>query len=292
MLRRSIVGLGLVAVATAVVGAYVWWDRARAGTLPGEAPPVIEKAARSFGEEARESLAEIGHELRDARVTVAVKTALSLNRTLGSSSIEVGTEDGVVTLGGRVEGEEERARAEALAAAVPGVARVVNQVQVAAGQPPPPGRTLGETLEDQTVEARVGLALSLDRELRGSDVTVRSYRREVTLGGEVATPEQRDRAVQTARDTASVSRVVDRIQVRAQAARPGASRAERAAAAQRAVKANPHLAAYDLQVREEGDRLVLRGTVSQPIEKDLAVLLARGAAGGAVDDGVEVRTGA
>ncbi len=292
MLRRALVVLGLLAVATAVVGAYVWWDRTGAGTRPTEAPPVLEQAARSFGEEARESLAEIGHELRDARVTAAVKTALSLNRTLRSSSIEVSTEDGVVTLGGRVEGEEERARAEALAAAVPGVARVVDQMQLAAGQSPAPGRTLGETLEDQTVEVRVGLALSLDRELRGSDITVRAYRREVTLGGEVATQEQRERAVQTARDTASVAGVVDRIKVRTRAARPEASRAERAAAAQRAVKANPHLAAYDLQVREEGDRLVLRGTVHQPVEKDLAVLLAREAAGGGVDDEVEVRAGA
>jgi osmotically-inducible protein OsmY len=255
-------------------------------------PPAVEKAARSFGEEARESLAEIGHELRDARVKAAVKTALSLNRTLRSSSIEVSAEDGVVTLGGRVDGEDERARAEALAAAVPGVARVANQIQVAPGQSPAPGRTLGESLEDRTVEMRVGLALSLDRELRGADVTVRAYRREVTLGGELATQEQRERAVRIARDTAAVAGVVDRIEVRAQGAPRGASRAERAAAAQRAVNASPFLSAYDLRVRDEGDRLVLRGAVSKPIEKDLAVLLAREAAGGGVDDGVEVRAGA
>ncbi len=290
MLRRLIVGLVLVAAMGA--GVYAWRSHAASVPPPGPALRAVEGQARSFGEEARESLVEIGHELRDARVSASVRAALSLNRSLRTSSIEVGTEEGVVTLDGRVDGEEERARAEALAAAVPGVARVVNQIQVSAAQAPAPGRTLGETLEDQTVETRVGLALSLDRELRGSDITVQAYRREVTLGGEVGSQAQRERAVQTARDTASVAGVVDQIRVRAQAARPGASRAERAAAAQRAVNASPHLAAFSLQVREEGERLVLRGAVSKPIEKDLAVLLAREAAGGGVDDGVEVHAGA
>jgi hyperosmotically inducible protein len=290
MLRRWIVGLGLVAAVG--VGVHVWRSRAASVPPPGATPLGLEGQARSFGEEARESLVEIGHELRDAKVSTSVRAALSLNRTLRTSSIDVGAEDGVVTLDGRVEGEEERARAEALAAAVPGVTRVVNQIQVSAAQAPAPGRTLGETLEDQTVEMRVGLALSLDRELRGSDITVHAYRREVTLGGEVGSQAQRERAVQTARDTTSVAGVADQIRVRAQGARPGASRAERAAAAQRAVNASPHLAAFNLQVREEGDRLVLRGAVNKPIEKDLAVLLAREAAGDGVDDGVEVHAGA
>lgn len=290
MLRRLAVGLVLV---TAVgLGVYVWRGRAASVPLPSATPPGLAGQARAFGEGAREKLSEIGHELHDVRVAASVKTALSLNRSLRSSSIDVTAEDGAVTLGGRVDGDEERARAEALAAAVPGVTRVVNRIQVAAGPAQAPGRSLGETLEDQTVETRVALALSLDRELRGSDVTVQAYRREVTLGGEVGSEMLRERALQTARDTASVAAVVDRIRVRAVAARPGASRAERAAAAQRAVNANPHLTAFDLQVREEGDRLVLRGAVHTRIEKDLAIVLAREAAGGGVDDAVEVRTGA
>lgn len=289
MLRRLAVGLVLV---TAVgLGAYAWRGRAASVRPPSASPSGLEEQARAFGEGAREKLSEIGHALHDVRVAASVKTALSLNRNLRSSSIEVTAENGAVTLGGRVDGEEERARAEALAAAVPGVTRVVNQVQVA-GPAQAPGRTLGETLEDQTVEARVALALSLDRELRGADVTVQAYRREVTLGGDVGSEVLRERALQTARETVSVAAVVDRIRVRAVAVRPSASRAERAAAAQRAVNANPHLTAFDLQVREEADRLVLRGAVRTPIEKDLAIALAREAAGGGVDDGVEVRTGA
>jgi hyperosmotically inducible protein len=294
MLRRLAVGLALVTAVGLGAYVYVWKGRAAPGSPPSAAPSGsgLGEQARAFGEGARETLSEIGHELHDVRVAASVKTALSLNRGLRSSSIDVTAENGAVTLGGRVDGEEDRARAEALAAAVPGVTRVVNQIQVVAGPPQAPGRTLGETLEDRTVEARVALALSLDRELRRADVTVQAYRREVTLGGDVGSEALRERALQTARETVSVAGVVDRIRVRAVAVRPSASRAERAAAAQRAVNANPHLTAFDLQVREEGDRLVLRGAVRTPIEKDLAIVLAREAAGGGVDDGVEVRTGA
>jgi len=292
MLRR--LTIGLVLVAAVVLGVSVW--RGRAGAAPAPSPSAAAESlkgeARAFGEKARERLTEVGNELHDARVTASVRTALALNRSLRSFSIEVSSEDGVVTLGGRVDGEDERARAEALAAAVPEVTRVVNQIQVVAGPAPAPGRTLGESLEDQTVEMRVRLALSLNRELRGSDITVQAYRREVTLGGEAGSDAQRERALQTARDTVAVAGVEDRIQVRAVAARAGASSAERAAAAQRAVNANPHLTGFKLQVHEEGGRLVLRGSVSTPIEKDLAIVIAREAAGGAVDDAVEVRAGA
>jgi osmotically-inducible protein OsmY len=290
MLRRWAVGLVLVAAVGLAV--YAWRSRGVSVPPPSEAPQGLKAQIRSFGEGARESLSEVGKEIDDLKVQASVRTALSLNRSLRSSSIDVTAETGVVTLGGRVDGEEERARAEALAAAVPGVTRVVNRIQAVAGPAPAPGRTLGETLEDQTVETRVGLALSLDRELRSSDITVQAYRREVTLGGEVGSETLRERALQTARDTASVAGVVDRIRVRAVAARPGASTAERAAAAQRAVNANPHLTAFNLQVREEGDRLVLRGAVHTPIEKDLAIVVAREAAGGGVDDGLVVRAGA
>lgn len=290
MLRRLTVGLVLVAAVG--LGVYVWRGRSGSVPTPGETARGFGGGARAFGAEAQEKLTEIGNELHDARVTASVRTALALNRSLRSFSIEVSSEDGVVTLGGRVDGEDERARAEALAAAVPEVTRVVNQIRVVAGPAPAPGRTLGESLEDQTLEMRVRLALSLNRELRGSDITVQAYRREVTLGGEVGSHAQREQALQTARDTAAVAGVVDRIQVRAVAARAGASSAERAAAAQRAVHANPHLTPFNLQVREEGGRLVLRGSVSTPIEKDLAIVLAREAAGGGVDDAVEVRAGA
>jgi osmotically-inducible protein OsmY len=302
MVKRTFAALVLLLLVVAVV--YVWRDR------PGSPRPIaglpagplredvrelgdeVREGARSFGAEAREKLTEAGHELRDAKVTASVKTALGLNRNLRPFSVDVSTEDGVVTLSGRVNRQDERARAEAVAAAVPDVTRVVNEIQAGGASAASSGRSLGEKLDDEKTEVAVRLALSLNRELQATDVTVQAYRGEVTLGGEVSTEDQRQKALQIARDTASVPRVIDNVRVRTATTRGVGSGAERAAAAQRALRANPHLAGLPLQVLEEGERLVLRGVVRTPVEKDLAVAIAREAAGGSVEDAVEVRAGA
>jgi len=310
MFRRSLAVLVLLLLVAVV--AYVWLERPGSlrsrpiTSLPSgqvredvrelgadarQGARTLGAEARSLGAEAREKLSEAGRELHDAKVTASVKTALSLDRSLRPYSIDVSSENGVVTLTGRVSKEEERAQAESVAVAVPDVTRVVDQIQVGGGPAASSGRSLGERFDDEKTEVGVRLALSLNKELRGTDITVQAYRSEVTLGGEVATEAQRQQALQIARDTSSVSRVIDNVRVRASAARSG-SVAERAAAAQRALRANPHLAAFQLQVQEEGDRLVLRGAVRTPVEKDLAVAIAREAAGGNVVDAVEVRADA
>lgn len=299
MLRRLLTLLVLVAIVSVAV--YMWKVRPGSTPILGAAAREFGREARDLGAEARDKLEAAGEEFQDAKVTAYVKTALGLNRSLRPYSIEVSTENGVVTLRGRLEGEALRTRAESVAAEVPGVTRVVNQLDAAQGAAPlPTGRSLGESVDDDALETQVKLALSLNKELRGSDLTVQVYRREVTLGGEVASPTQRQLALQNARDTASVTSVVDHIQVRgmldagrASAVEPaGASNTERAAAAQRALQSNPNLEGFDLRVREEGGRLVLHGQVRTPAEKDLAGLLAREAAGGPVENGVEVRAGA
>jgi hypothetical protein len=66
---------------------------------------------------------------------------------------------------------------------------------------------------------------------------------------------------------------------------------ERAAAAQRALRSNANVARFDLAVRQEGERLVLRGHVGTLAEKDLAGMLAREGAGVPLDNLIEVRSG-
>src|SRR5262249_41623221 len=138
--------------------------------------------------------------------------------------ISVSTENGVVTLRGRVDSGDARTRAEAVASEVPDVRKVVNELQVSSGATAAPGsgRTLGETVDDQALEVKVKLALSLNRELNGSDVTVQVYRKDVTLGGEVTSPAQHDRALQVVRDTPAVANVIDRMHVRGVADAKGA----------------------------------------------------------------------
>ncbi len=149
--------------------------------------------------------------LEEAKLTTEVKAALRLNRITTDGRIDVSSEEGVVTLRGEVGSAEAAEAAVRVAGAVPDVRQVVTHVKVVASPPPPgvEGRSLGENLDDHALEVQVRLALSLRRELRGSDIEVRAFRRQVTLAGEVGSDAARQVAVQTTRETTGVAGVKD-----------------------------------------------------------------------------------
>jgi len=277
---RRLLGL-LVILALAGAGLYYWQHRA-AGTT------------------AQQALGQVGEKLRAAKTTGEIKAALELNRNLRPYSIDVDvTGNGVAALKGEVPREDFRAEAQQVAAAVPGVSQVRNEIRINPSLPPPGegGRTLGENFDDKALEAKVKLAFSLNRGLDGTKLTVSAYRREVTVGGTVDTPEHHQLALKVAGDTADVIKVDDEIRLRGQAAAapaatpaaPAAAAGDRAQAAKRALAANPSLAPYDIQVREQGGRIVLSGRVRTAAEKDLAGMLARDATGAQIDNALEVR---
>ena len=185
----------LVLAALVVAGLYYWKGR----------NPQLETP---------KSLHEVGRTLEDTAVTGAVKTAFGLNKTLKPLPIEVHTEDHVVTLRGEVPRKEMKETAERVAAAVPEVRQVVNHIQVTGGaeESPRPDRTLTETVDDQALEVQVRLALSLNRDLKGTDIKVDAFKRSVTLSGHTRKDSQKAVAVQVARDTPGVSNVTDHIQ--------------------------------------------------------------------------------
>lgn len=233
-------------------------------------------------------LGPVAQRLEEAKVTGAVKAALRLNRLTKDGAIDVSSEDGVVTLRGEVGSEEARQAADQVAAAVPDVRQVVSHLQVvAAPARPAAGRSLGESLDDRALEVGVRLALSLRRELQGSNIEVRAFRRQVTLTGEVRSEAARRVAVETARETDGVTGVTDELRPPGQTSErsPGARRD----AVERAVASNPHLAKYSIRVAEEDGRLVLHGRVRTGAEKDLAGVLAREAARGPIENALQIR---
>jgi osmotically-inducible protein OsmY len=163
-----------------------------------------------------ESLGDVGDRLKDATTKGAVKGAFELNRHLAALDVEIATENGVVTLRGSVPGEETRLLAEDVAASVPNVTQVVNHLKVSGAEPavgPSADRSLGESLDDRTLEVRLRLAFSLDQHLHGTQLDVSVFRRAVTLSGEVRTERQRAEALRIARDLPGVGHVTDRVQV-------------------------------------------------------------------------------
>ena len=254
---------------------------------------------RPTGASPQQALGSFGEKLRGAKTTAEIKASLELNRNLKPYRIHVDvTGDGMVALKGEVPREDFKAEAGRVAGAVRGVREVRNEIRIDPALSPPPegGRTLGENFDDKALEAKVKLAFSLNKGLDGTHLSVRAYRREVTVGGTVETPEQHQLALKVAGETSDVLKVNDEIRLRGQGAGPvaAASRAtaapgDQAKAAKRALAATPSLARYDIQVREEGGHVVLSGRVKTAAEKDLAGLVARDATGAPIDNTLEVR---
>jgi osmotically-inducible protein OsmY len=270
----------VILIVLVVAGLYYWRVR------PERAPEINTPA-----------LDEVGQKFKDTKTTGSVKTALELSRTLDPYRIEVHTENDVVTLRGEVPSEEVKAAVERVAASVPDVRQVVNQIRVNAALAEKASastqRSVGESLDDNAVLMKLKLAFSLNRELKGTDIDVRVYRRDVTVAGRVSSAAQRDLAVAIARDTEGVESVKDEIQVGGSGPAPVAEAppaGDPRLLAERALAANTDLSSYRLRVEQRGERLVLTGTVRSAAEKDLAGALARAAAPGAtIDNALEVK---
>ena len=71
-----------------------------------------------------------GTKIDDAAITASVKAKLATDGDINPFNIDVDTNEGVVTLQGRVEKEEARTKAEQLARETDGVRRVINLVKV------------------------------------------------------------------------------------------------------------------------------------------------------------------
>ena len=293
--------LALFIVVALVVGVLYYWKY-----QPGRLPHLRTDKLGTVGSKLGEVGETVGEKLRATKTKGAVKAALELNRNLNTYSIEVDThDDGTVVLRGGVPSEDVRAEAVRVASGVPDVARVDNQLRVDPALAPSSGegRSFGENFDDHALEAKVTLAFSLSKDMKGADVKVTAFRREVTLGGTVVSEAQRKAALQIAQQTPQVSAVKDGLQVAGSAAAPSApstipaastparagAPADPARAAQTALATNPNLAGFVLKARMVGGRLVLTGRVRTGAEKDLAGVVARDAASAAVENNVIVQ---
>jgi hyperosmotically inducible periplasmic protein len=278
--------LALLVLAVVAVAAYSYW-KGRPVTLPSASTETLGKVGDKLGQVGD----KVGDSLQGAKLHGSVKAALELNRNLAPLPIDVDSQDGVVVLKGEVPTEALRLQAEKVAAGVPDVGQVRNELRVnpaLSAAPSGADRTLGENFDDRALEAKVRLAFSLNKDLKGTDIGVKSYRREVTLSGAVSSEAQKQLAVQLAREAPDVLAVRDELNAGAPAGGPAAG-AGAGARAQAALRGHQSLAPYSLEVREEGGQVVVSGAVKTAAERDLAGLVAKEAAGVAVQNKVAVR---
>jgi osmotically-inducible protein OsmY len=75
------------------------------------------------------------------------------------------------------------------------------------------GKSVGETIDDGTITARVKTALLNDSEVGGLRIDVDTFKGVVTLSGAVKTAAERDKAVGLARKISGVADVKSTLQI-------------------------------------------------------------------------------
>ena len=221
----------------------------------------------------------------DAATTRKVKTALGLSKRLAGFDIDVNTNNGIVTLSGRVPSEDAKSLAGEIARDTPGVTDVKNEISVEPGAQPS-----SESVHVEDLEIRVAIleALSHSHELGGKSIDVKVDNRTVTLSGTVETPAQRNGAEQIARAVDGVAGVTNNLTVtNPQAATepptgtplPADSTADLAKRVEFELYRTNAFNTQTIQVKAEEGTVTLSGTVRSRAEQLLAERVAQSVAG-------------
>ncbi len=152
-----------------------------------------------------------GEYVDDTATTARVKTALIRDDTVKAGQVDVETFKGHVQLNGFVDTEEQRIRAEQLAASVEGVLQVTNNLAL---RSTPGGQTAGQYMDDSAITAKVKTAMVRDQMVSARQVQVETFNGTVQLSGFVDTEQQRARAEQIASSVEGVQNVQNNITVK------------------------------------------------------------------------------
>lgn len=149
-----------------------------------------------------------GATMSDAWITTKTKLALLTTEGVPGTSINVDTILGKVTLHGKVNSDEEKAKAETVAQKIDGVQGVRNLLQVVT-----PKHEKAVQVSDDELKPRIEHALQADPSLESSAISVQSVNHGVVLlGGTAKTLSAHLRAVEVASGVAGVRRVASEVQ--------------------------------------------------------------------------------
>ena len=218
--------------------------------------------------------------LNEVQVKASVKTALALNRHLNNTEIEVSASGGEVTLSGTVGTEIQKQLAEKVALSIKGVDRVQNTLSVSrifARAPIERARTLGERLDDLTIEASIKTSFMLNENVKARDIRVNSLRGRVTLTGAFASPAEAELARKIAEDVEGVISVETKSKIEEAEGEAGdrslirkVDDARIVAQVRAALMVNRNVDSTEIEVSSHEGMVTLTGIVRSGAEKDLA----------------------
>jgi osmotically-inducible protein OsmY len=144
----------------------------------------------------------------DVGLATHVKARFAADDLVKASQIEVASNDGTVTLKGNVDSEEAKERAIQLAKSTPGVTNVVDMISArtasGGGDSPEPARSLGEVVTDTGITMSVKSRLLDDPLVKGLRIDVDTRDGVVFLTGSVGSDNEKQKAIQLAKDTKGV----------------------------------------------------------------------------------------
>ncbi|UCD56317.1 MAG: BON domain-containing protein [Candidatus Hydrogenedentota bacterium] len=218
--------------------------------------------------------------MNEARLTASVKTALALNRHLKNTEIEVSASGEMVILSGAVGTDIQKQLAEEVVLSIKGVNKVRNTLIVSRAltlKPTVQERTLGEKLDDLTIEASIKTAFLLNENVSARGIGVSSNRGLVTLTGTVVSPAEAELARKIAEDIDGVASVRIKVGVEGAGEKAGdASLIERVddarvvAQVRAALMVNRNIDSTEIEVSSRGGVVTLTGIVHSGAEKELA----------------------
>jgi hyperosmotically inducible periplasmic protein len=151
----------------------------------------------------------IGTEIDDSVVTARVKSALLAERDAKGFEIKVKTRKGQVQLSGFVDTQARIDNAIALTSKVEGVKGVENGMALKDGK-----ATVGNTVDDGIVTAKVKSALLADPAIKSFDIAIATRKGEVQLSGYVENQGQIDRAIDVARGVEGVQNINNEMSIK------------------------------------------------------------------------------
>ena len=138
----------------------------------------------------------------DGWITTKTKLALIADKRTSGFATDVDTQNGTVTLSGKVDTAEAKSAATEVARGIDGVKSVDNQLQVV-----PDAKRKEINAADDKIEDAIKTALKNDPKLKDASLTAKSNAGVVTLNGSVDTPSQLVDAAQAVSKVAGVKSV-------------------------------------------------------------------------------------
>jgi hyperosmotically inducible periplasmic protein len=135
----------------------------------------------------------------DDRIESSFKKSYVFRTYLKDDSIKIAAKNGVVTLSGTAAGDSNKALAADTAAGLPGVTRVINQVETKA--------EVAADTSDGVIVKRVVFALLFHRNVNAARTTVQAKDGVVTLTGEASSAAQKELTGEYAYDIEGVKEV-------------------------------------------------------------------------------------